>query len=215
MKLDKHILNSSVAALALLIVIPTSPAAQVRSNLPNRPTPLGPSSDATRDMQERDMNIRRLEIERDSNKKPTFEVSKETIKQVNEDFARIQEINLDIMHDYVSGIRPNYKHIAAAMAEINKCAARLNTNLLLPPGDAAANDQASPSGLTKRPARSPLLDLNDLITRFVTNPIFKNSGTIDATTGAKAKRDLEEIIDLSDRISKSADKLSRQQNKPN
>ena len=165
-------------------------------------------------MQNREMNIRMLEIAKDRKDQPAFEVSKETVKQVSEDFARIQKINAEILRDYVSGTKPDYKHISEAMAEINKRAGRLNTNLLLPPSETVESGPASASESNKRPARSPLLDLNDLITSFVNNPIFKNSETIDATTGARARRDLEGIIDLSNRISKSAEKLSKIQTSP-
>lgn len=205
MKLNKLKLIVAVTTFPLvIIIIPTVAAAQARNR---RPTPRTP--DSVREMRERDMNIRRLEIEKENGVKTTTEVSKETVKQVNEDFARIQDINAEVMRDYVSGAVPNYKHISEAMAEINKRATRLNTSLLLPPSDAAANDQVTPVGLKRGEARSPLLDLSDLIHGFVTNPIFKNVNTIDLALGTKAKRDLEGIIDLSDKISKSAGKLSK------
>lgn len=197
----------SVAVFVSLMVLPASVAAQSRPNPPARPN-LGPTSDAVRDMRERDMNIRRLEIERERTEKPTFEASKETTKQVNEDFARIQSINAEVMRDYAAGAAPDYKHISEVMAEINKRAMRLDTNLLLPSNDGDGNDRASQVTSDKR-ARSPLLDLNDLIRDFVNNPIFKRLNTIDAELGRQAKRDLQSIIDLSDRISKSAVKLSK------
>lgn len=214
MTLDKRTLIVSVVASAFLIVMPTSAAAQARPNPGPRNTPSS-TPDGVLDMRIRDMNIRRLEIERENAAKPTLEVSKETVKQVNEDFGRIQGINSEIMRDYASGAPPDYKHIAEAMAEIKKRAARLNTNLLLPPDEEVPENQATPSNSTKRKARSPLLDLNDLINGFVTNPIFKNVNTIDLALGLKAKRDLANIIDLSDRISKSAEKLSKAATKPN
>jgi hypothetical protein len=171
MKLKQHILIVSVAVFVSLIVLPSSAAAQSRPNPPARPN-LGPTSDAVRDMRERDMNIRRLELERERTEKPAFEASKETTKQVNEDFARIQSINAEVMHDYATGVAPDYIHISEVMAEISKRALRLDTNLLLPSSDGEVNDRASQVTSDKRRARSPLLDLNELICGFVTNPIF-------------------------------------------
>lgn len=214
MKLKQHILIVSVAVFVSLIVLPSSAAAQSRPNPPARPN-LGPTSDGVRDMRERDMNIRRLELEKERTEKPTFEASKETTKQVNEDFARIQSINAEVMHDYATGIAPDYKHISEVMAEISKRAARLNTNLLLPSNDGEVNDRASQVTSDQRRARSPLLDLNELICGFVTNPIFKNLNTIDLELGRQAKGNLQSIIDLSDRISKSAVKLSKTTEKHN
>ena len=207
MNLNKLCLIACVAAFAFVMAMPSSVAAQARPN--PRSTSPGRAPDSVREMRERDMNSRRLELEKDSNTKPTLEVSKETVRLVNEDFARIQGINAEVMRDYVMGLAPDYKHISQAMAEIKKRAARLNTNLLLPEGDAAAGDQAIPSRLNKRTDRSPLLDLNELICGFVSNPIFTSLNTIDLELGAKAKRDLASIIDLSGRISKSAEKLSK------
>lgn len=208
MILKQHILIVAVLLFASLVVLPAAAAAQSRPNPPARPN-LGPTSDAVRDMRERDMNVRRLELEKERVAKPTFEVSKETTRQVNEDFARIQSINAEIMHDYATGVAPDYRHISEVMADISKRAARLNANLLLPSNDEEANDRASEVTSDKRQVRSPLLDLNDFISSFVTNPIFKNSNTIDLDLGKRAKRDLLSIIDLSDRISKSAAKLSK------
>jgi hypothetical protein len=162
-----------------------------------------------REMVEREMKIRRLEMERENNKKPSLEPSKETIRQVNEDFARIQGINEEIMRDYAAGTPPDYKHISEAMAEIRKRALRLQTNLLLPASDDTKTEPVASVAAGKQPGRSPLLDLSDLIFSFVTNPIFKNENTIDLALGAKAKHDLASIVDLSDRISRSADKLNK------
>lgn len=209
MKLKKHNVIAAIAAFVSLLVLPSLVAAQARPNPPSRPNPLGPTSDAVREMRERDMNIRRMELDRDRIDKPTYEVSKETTKQVHEDFARIQTINAEVMRDYVSGVAPDYKHISEVMAEISKRAGRLNTNLLLPSTDGDGNDRASRLTATKGRGRSPLIDLNDLICGFVTNPIFKNLNTIDIELGRQAKRDLQNIISLSDTISKSAVKLSK------
>jgi hypothetical protein len=148
-----------------------------------------------------------MELEKERDQKPTFEVSKETTKQVLEDFEQLQSINAAIMRDYAAGLAPDYKHISEAMADLNKRAARLNTNLLLPSNDGSSPTQVSQP--VKPQNRSPLLDLNDLIYGFVTNPIFKNRDTIDIELGKQAKRDLQRIITLSDAISKSADKLSK------
>lgn len=210
MKLDRHTLIVSVVAVfAFLMIVPTPIAAQTRPNPATRNPARGRATGLSRDMYEREMNIRKLELDRDSSKKPTFEVPKETVKQVNEDFEQIQGINASVMRDYVEGKGPDYKHISEAMAEIAKHSTRLNANLLLPSDDtfvSAAGTQGEPN---KKTARSPLLDLNDLIRDFVTNPIFKNANTIDLALGAKARRDLAGIIDLSSRISKSAEKLSK------
>jgi len=163
-------------------------------------------------MYQREMNIKSLELGREKRSGIIGAPSETTIKEVKEDFARLQDINAEMIRLYQSGSSPDYKRIAQAMAEIKKRAERLRTNLVLPPGK--ADEQEHNRSAAAKSGRSPLLDLNDLITSFVTNPIFANANTIDAELGATAKRDLECIVDLSDRISKSADKLSRVSAKP-
>lgn len=153
----------------------------------------------------RDMQVRSLELSKDKNTEAKSSVSPEIVKLVKEDFGRIQEINADVMRGYTSGAPPNYKYLSEAMADINKRAARLNTNLLLP--------QLADSESFEEKDGSPLVQLNSLIVRFVTNPVFKNANTMDAQDGVKAKRDLGYIIELSNRIRKSAERLERSSGK--
>lgn len=205
-----HASLTAALGVALFLVITMARPVAAQRPAGNRPRPGGPTANQ-RDMYLREMSLKSIELSKPGKKEGA---SSAAIKQVQEDFLGIQQINAEVMHAYAAGEPPNYKHISAAMAEINKRAARLNMNLLLPTGQA---DAALPNGgeAGKQAVRSPLLDLNDLINNFVTNPIFKNADTVDATTGAKAKHDLESIIDLSDRISKSADKLSKRQSNSN
>jgi hypothetical protein len=208
-KNNQRTLIISAAALGFVIFLPLSMNAQSRPNPPSRNSPVPSSSDTMREMLEREMKIRKLEMDRESDKRSKVEVSKETVKQVNDDFTRIQEINVEMMRDYSEGKPPDYPHIAAAMSEIKKRASRLRTNLILPSGDDISGEHVGSASTPKHSGRSPLLDLNDLIFSFVTNPIFKNENTIDLELGARAKRDLAGIVDLSDRISRSAEKLSK------
>jgi len=206
---NKRTLIVSFACFICALLLPALLCAQSRPNPPSRNSPVPSASDNMREMLEREMKIKKLEMDRENEKKSSLTVSKETIKQVNEDFARIQEINVEMMRDYAEGKPPDYPHIAVAMSEIKKRASRLRGNLILPSGDEIAGVQAGSSSPPKHSGRSPLLDLNDLIVSFVTNPIFKNENTIDLELGARAKRDLAGIIDLSDRISRSAEKLGK------
>ena len=173
----------------------------------------GPTQPVTNDhnLQLREMQLRSLELNKESEKKLSKEVSPETLKNVKEDFERIQSINADIMRAYASGAAPNFASLAEATAEINKRAARLRTNLILPEPSKDTQEQKASTGAQPK---SPLMTLNNLILSFVTNPIFKNENTIDADLGTKAKRDLDAIVDLSDKISKSAEKLSKSSGKP-
>ena len=207
----KSIVVAIGATCALLIVLPVSVRAQGKSSPSARPAPT-PRSPIDRDMYQREMNIKSLELEREKRAEPLARASDTTIKEVKEDFSRIQEINADMVRLFQSAGAPDYKHISQAMVEMKRRAERLRTNLVLPSSKEDSQEGRNPAAA--KAGRSPLLDMNDLITGFVTNPIFTNANTIDAELGAKAKRDLDCIVDLSDRISKSADKLSQAAVKP-
>src|SRR5262249_53911360 len=149
----------------------------------------------------REMQGRGLEIAKKGRGATLTTAAPEIIKLVKEDFGRIQEINGKVIRAYARGDAPDYGYLSEAMAEINKRAARLNSNLLLP--------QQSKREVLELAEGSPLLQLNELVQHFVANAIFKNAGTIDAGLGLAARRDLENIIELSDRIRKSADRLQK------
>ena len=153
------------------------------------------------DLGMRDLQVRSLEIAKEARAATMVTASPAVIKQVVEDFGRIQEINVRIMRSYSAGEAADYQYLSEAMGEINKRAARLDSNLLLPK---STNREAL------QPADySPLIQLNDLIQHFVTNAIFRNPETIDAELGVTARRDIEDIVELSDRIRKSAERLQK------
>jgi hypothetical protein len=57
--------------------------------------------------------------------------------------------------------------------------------------------------------KSSLAALSGLIARFVNNPMFQNANTIEADLAAKARRDLEDIIELSGQVKKSGERLDK------
>jgi hypothetical protein len=59
-----------------------------------------------------------------------------------------------------------------------------------------------------------LLALNKLLDGFLHNPIFSDAGEIDLQLAAKARRDLEDITVLSEKLRKNADKRSKTSGKP-
>lgn len=196
----------AIAVMTLSFAFGLVMEAKAQKNKPPTPPPT-----ANRDMQLREMQLRSLELSKESEKKLSREVLPETLKNVKEDFERIQSINADVMRAYASGGAPNFAYLAEATAEINKHATRLRTNLLLPEPN---KEDSGQKNVNESQPKSPLMTLNNLILSFVTNPIFKNENTIDAELGVKARRDLDAIIELSDKISKSAEKLSKTSGKP-
>ena len=89
--------------------------------------------------------------------------------------------------------------LAAAVAEVNKCALRLRHNLALPrpKGDAEQKPRPVPAA-----ADNPLASLGKLLHSFLTNPLFESPGVLDVGQAERAARDLERIIELSEGISR-------------
>jgi len=54
-----------------------------------------------------------------------------------------------------------------------------------------------------------LLTLRKYIYSFVTNPLFESAAVLDVVRAGKARRDLDEIIELSKSIRKSGDRLKK------
>jgi len=134
--------------------------------------------------------------------------------QIKEDFKRIQIINNLMMSMTWANNQFDYPYISDVTAEIKTRATRLKANLTLPePEDdkSALKNENQPNG---GQMKASLLKLDHSIMGFVTNPVFQNPGVIDLQLSAKASRDLKSIIELSNSIRKSTDKLSKNAKKP-
>jgi hypothetical protein len=164
---------------------------------------------------ERQYMMRQMEIE--AGKPPlTAEQKKLALAQIADDYAQIQVINNKMMSAAMKAPVPNYASIAETIAEIGKRAGRIKTNLPLPGDDKKeANAKpveyknvVDPSGM-----KASLLFLDAAIMRFVNNPIFNNTSVVPVREAAKAKRDLDTIVEFSNLIGKDAKKLSKTSNK--
>lgn len=133
------------------------------------------------------------------------------LREINEDFARLQVVNNEIKLKTSANAVLDFKYVSEAAAEIKKKSSRLRTNLVFPESAKADKRERiqSENGL-----KASLVTLDRLIRRFVTNPVFTDAGVINAELAAKARGDLDEIIDLSDRIKKHATKLNKTNTHP-
>ncbi len=129
--------------------------------------------------------------------------------QIKEDFEQMQMVSNNMRRSVTTtadGVL-DYKFISSATSEIKKRASRLKSNLSLP-----LDEQLQPSKIDGLQMRTLLSALDGLIIRFVKNPIFKTAGVVDAEQSVKARRDLERIIEISDKIRKDAEE-SKKNNK--
>jgi hypothetical protein len=129
------------------------------------------------------------------------------VEQIDEDFTRIQVVNNALAQALASGEELDLKLVAQAAAEIRKRAGRLKENLILPEnveGRPKAAGVIEPGQL-----KESLVALDRLIVSFVSNPGFRSVKVVDPQWSAAARRDLEEIIELSGRLRKSCEQTHR------
>jgi hypothetical protein len=131
------------------------------------------------------------------------------LAQIREDFWHIQVVDKDVAQMVLPGVPLDPKFITKSAAEIKKRAGRLRLNLMLPEPEKGAKLPKSEVGAGTEQLKSSLAALSGLIARFVNNPMFQNANTIEAEMAAKARRDLEDIIELSGRVKKSSEQLDK------
>ena len=201
----------------LLLVTHASAQAQTRrgEHTPHPPPPTSnPDTRTTRHPSIRERQNIMLEMEKEAAKPPTPDQVELALAQIGADYERLQVINNRMMSAAMTSTTPDYKNISETTEEIGKRAARLKGNLSLP----------KPIEEEKRPAyrrpedaaqmKAALLELDRSIMTFVKSPLFKNPEVIDAQAGARARRDLEDIIELSRLISRDAERLGKNSKKP-
>ena len=128
--------------------------------------------------------------------------------QTAEDFDRILTLHNEIARVLTSNKDLDYHFVSDATAEIKKRASRVQSSLFLrlKPEEALELEKSpAPKDL---PMKDELIKLCHQIRSFVTNPSIENPNTINAEQMAKARKDLESLIQLSGQIKKDADKLS-------
>ncbi len=131
-------------------------------------------------------------------------------KQIGDDFKDLQSLNNKMMA--IAWEQPNldYKYFSRMTGEIAKKAARLRSNLALPKSE-EKQEAVQPSGeiSTKEAFKAELLLLDRSVMSFVTNPIFQKTNVMDLRLANQAKRDLDALILMSNKLKKVSAKLSK------
>jgi hypothetical protein len=149
-----------------------------------------------------DRQVRSQEIEAERTKRDPQLI----MAEVNEDFSRLRALEDEMKLVIKTGGTPDYKRIMESSVEIKKRAARLKANIVFPPPPKDEKRQRIDPGDEFQLLMSTM---DMLLTRFLTNPIFSDTGSLDAQLATKARYDLEDIIRLSDKLKKSADKMQK------
>jgi hypothetical protein len=159
-----------------------------------------------RDLALRSWNLRILQLQHDraKSRKP---LPRQALAQLQDDFVHLQIANKSMLRAVLIDHTLDPKFIAKSASEIKKRAERLNTNLALPSTEGTV--ESPDAEISADQLKPSVVKLGRLIFSFVDNPFFKEASVVDTQQTAKARRDLEEIIQLSARIKKSSDRLRK------
>ena len=135
------------------------------------------------------------------------------IEQTKQDFKRIQLVRNDMVDNLVAKKPLDYKLISEQAAEINKRSNRLKS-FIIPTAPVDAKTNEGKKDELKRPVEYDTAALNgalgqlcNSIFSFTGNQMFTDPRTVDAQKATKANSDLLSVIELSDNIKRSADRL--------
>jgi hypothetical protein len=157
------------------------------------------------DITVRSMNLR-LILERAHRQPSSEEQLKRAVAELQEDFARLQTLNLEFVKA-INAPTLDYKFVSKSAAEINKRADRLKNNLDLPDPSAPKASLAS-SAANQLEMKKAMLRLGKLIYSFSHNPFFKEASVLNENA-IQARSELDEIIEVSKQIKIDSEKLKK------
>jgi hypothetical protein len=131
------------------------------------------------------------------------------LKQVQEDFRQIQIVRNEMVRNLLANRPLDYKLISEETGEINKRADRLKT-FLMPPVEKDQDEQPkSQIEFNDGEMKDALIRLCNMIAIFIDNPILQTPARVDVEQSTKAAGELLSIIELSDNIKRSAERLKK------
>jgi hypothetical protein len=130
------------------------------------------------------------------------------LAQIREDFVRIQVVNNDLAAAVSRGGALDLEFVAKSASDIKKRAGRLKDNLALPEYESVFVVPEA-RGSAGAQLKSSLVTLRDLIREFVMNPLFEKANLVDLQLAAKARRDLDDIIEVCGRVKKNSAELGK------
>lgn len=172
-----------------------------------RETPAGAGD---KNLGEDSIKMRSVEIERikrEANNPESFARINKEIKirfpQIKEDFESIQTLQAEIIKAYTTGKSINYEVIQASAEGIHQRAKRLDENLF-----AAKLEKKSDQKEDKvKSIRDLIIALDNSIGSFVGSKIFGNINVVDFDVAVKTRTDLNEILEISEKLAKEANKM--------
>lgn len=192
------------AGLTVMLMLPISIYAQVG------PPPRIDNPDPSAEMRERrnrEAALRSAEIIPGKSKDDP-QRAEAMAKQISEDFRNLQVIRNKMVRALKTDKPLDYKKLVNETGEVYKRASRLKAIMALNNNE-ADKTQVTQFALDEGQMKNALIKLCNGIITFTESSVFKTPGVSDVKEAAKARRDLQNIIDLSNGIKKSAEALSK------
>src|SRR6266550_4303607 len=158
-----------------------------------------------RELEIRVWNLRMLSEQSLKSRKKRRNVQ-QALAEMQEDFTRLQIVNKSLGRAAIGNSALDLRFVSKSAGEIKKYAERLNTNLALPQPEPGYQPHTSDPIVTPQQIKSSILRLARVVFRFVDNPFFKEASVVDTELTTKARRDLEEIIKLSEQLKKDSER---------
>ena len=203
---DPKILKNSNVVFLLFTFLCILISTHVTRSQTRTVNPPGPGiREGNRSMDDYDRAINRMK----NDAKAANERRRNLFPQIDEDFQRIQVIHNEIVRMLQPQKVLNYDRLAELTDDMRKRSSRLRDNLALPESDKVETPPDHPDPIDETHIKDHVFALHDVIAGFVSNPIFKNLGVVDAKEIYSASDQLDDIIKLSDEIKREAKVLSK------
>lgn len=205
---DQHIVaRCALVGLVLVLSFPVAAFSQAPG-----PPPIDRNTNPER-IRQQDMSSREYQLRNFGNEsgKPLDRRQLEALMaQTEQDFNRILTLHNEFARAISSSASLDYQFVSDAAAEIRKRATRLQTTLVLRESPKEkSNTKQEEHKINEPQLKTGLIGLCKYIRDFVTNPVIETPNTVNAEHLARAKRDLESLIQMSGQIKKDADELNK------
>ena len=167
--------------------------------------PLGPFSESI-ERRLREQDLRSLP-QRLRERRVHSIANPQLIKQMNEDFMRIQTIRAEAVRVIAAGTTFDLRKLKKDSDEVRKRASRLRGSLAL--SDERGAKRPSKKIVTMELVNDAVFDLCIEISRFTENPMFKANGVYTVRDATDAIKALDAVIALAGATAKAAERLRR------
>ena len=198
-------LMRALAVAALMLSAASAVAARQVAPAPSARRNM--EAERIREQQRREMGLRRSgeEVEHPPDERAVMAA----VKQLGDDFRRIQVIRNDVARALVAGAPLDYGRVSEQAAEVRKRALRMQAYLALRDEKVEERQHAEAAALGEGELKGALVRLCKRIDSFVANPRFKSPDVVNVEGNERAGRDLREIIALSAAVHDGAERMVR------